>query len=111
MKTQQDVTPYAPLSPLAQKILDLLKDEKDEDASDAMGVAFCHLVKDRFDVPRLGCDYAFVDTILQDKTLGAMHVRAVVLRQIPPVDRERKYATGEHEKPPETPAEGPKEGP
>jgi len=95
VKTESDVTPYARLSPLAQKILDLLRSETDEDAADAIGVAFSHLVKDRFDVPRLGCDYAFVDTVLQDKTLGAMHVRAIVLRQIPAVDRERKYATGE----------------
>lgn len=93
MKLAEDPLPIA--HALVERILETVKDHPAEEAADALGIAFAEHIKRSFDVPRLGCDYAFVETTMEDKELGTMNVRVVLSRQIPDVDRQRKYGVSE----------------
>lgn len=93
MKLAEDPLPIA--HALVERILETVKDHPAEEAADALGIAFAEHIKRSFDVPRLGCDYAFVDTTMEDKELGTMNVRVVLSRQIPDVDRQRKFGAPE----------------
>lgn len=93
MKLAEDPLPIA--HALVERILETIKDHPAEEAADALAIAFAEHVKRSFNVPRLGCDYAFVDTTLEDKELGTMAIRVVMSRQIPEVDRQRKFVEPE----------------